>query len=277
MSDAVASRIVANDLQNTPTISVFAGAVSDKSTRDLTEEKVTFTWLQLLTYILINMPPLPTACDDMLAECRLTCSNDPAQLRNIDELRKEYKPERAVYWYTRPTFLYKELNRALRTENVDIIFKFRLIVIDLYRQLTQLFESATYTTPILTVYRGQRMAPFEIEKLRNNISGIFSMNSFVSTTSNEQVARRFLTNSAQQQKETVAVLFKLTLNVQVARETNKPFADIRSLSYYPSEEEILLSMGTVFRIEEIKQQSSNLWHVAAIMCTGLADPQVSID
>jgi hypothetical protein len=36
-------------------------------------------------------------------------------------------------------------------------------------------------------------------------------------------------------------------------------------------------MGTVFRIEKINQQSSDLWHVTATMCTGFEDPQVSID
>jgi hypothetical protein len=175
-----------------PTISLFASTTCNKSTRDLTEEKVTFLWLQLLNDILINMPQLPTACNEMLAECRLACVDDSVQLRQIDEFREKYKSEDAVYWYTREIFLYPLLNRALRTENVDIIFKFRMIIIDLCRQLAHLFDSATYTTPTLTVYRGQRMSPCEIEKLCNNVSGLISMNSFVSTTLNEKETRRFL-------------------------------------------------------------------------------------
>lgn len=258
---------------------MFAGTISNKSTRDLTEEKVTFMWLQLLIDILFNMPQLPMACDEMLAECRLAYVNDSKELQNINEFSRKYKPQDAVYWYTCQIFLYKQLNRALRTENIDIIFKFRMIIIDLCRQLTQLFESTMHTTPTLTVYRGQRIPLLEIVKLRNNIGGLISMNSFVSTSSNEQVTRRFLVQpSPRQQQETVEVLFKLTLHVDVARKTNKPFADIRNLSRFPGEEEILLTMGTVFRIEEIKYHSTDfLWYVTATMCTGYDDPQVSID
>ena len=39
-------------------ISVFAGNIGNQSTRDLTEEKVTFIWFQLLTDILLHMPQL---------------------------------------------------------------------------------------------------------------------------------------------------------------------------------------------------------------------------
>jgi hypothetical protein len=272
------NRIFTTEQQNTPTISMFAGNICNKSTRDLTEEKVTFLWLQLLNYILMNMPQPPTACNEMLAECRLACINDPIELEKIDEFREKYKPEDAIYWYTCESFLYRLLNRALRTEDIDIIFKFRMIVIDLCRQLAQLFESTNYTIPTLTVYRGQRMAPSEMKKLCNNIGGLISMNSFVSTTLNEATTRRFLQESKHgQQEQTVAVLFKLTLDVEIARKTNKPFADIRNQSYFPLEEEILLSMGTVFRIEKINQESSDIWHVIATMCTAFDDPQVSID
>jgi hypothetical protein len=101
---------------------MFADTNCNKSTRDLTEEKVTFMWLQLLNDILINMPKLPTACDEMLDACRLTCLNDPEQLRMIEEFRQTYKPEDVIKWYTRETFLYRLLNQALRTENIDTIF-----------------------------------------------------------------------------------------------------------------------------------------------------------
>jgi hypothetical protein len=102
------------------------------------------------------------------------------------------------------------------------------------------------------------------------------MNSFVSTTANRERTRFFL-EKQNQQAGTVGVLFILTLDVELAREANKPFADIRSRSYYPREEEVLLSMGTVFRIDKINQQSAELWHVTATMCPTFDDPQVSIE
>ena len=276
MSDNTSWSIVTAGQQNTPKISTVISTVHSRSTRDLTEEMVTFTWLQILTDILTNMPQLPSACKEMLDECRLACGNDRKQLEKIDEFRETYKPEKALHWYTRQTFLYPQLNRALRTENIDVIFKFRMIIIDLCRQLTQLFESTTYTTPTVMVYRGQRMALPEIEKLRNNIHGLISMNSFVSTSKNEKRTESFLRKPRQEQDKTVGVLLKLTLNLDVARDMNKPFADISNFSEYKKEEEVLLTMGTVFRIEEVKNQSSDLWHITATMCSFLDDPQVRI-
>jgi hypothetical protein len=39
-----------------------------RSTRDMTEEKVAFVWFQVLTKILIQMPQLPTARDEMIEQ-----------------------------------------------------------------------------------------------------------------------------------------------------------------------------------------------------------------
>lgn len=261
--------------QNSSTISMFSGIDCNKSTRDLTEKKMTFIWLQLLHDILLNMPQLPTVRDDMLAECRRACLNDCQQM---DEFLVTYKPEDAINWYMRETFLYRLLNGALRTEDIDIIFQFRMIIIDLCRQLTKLFESKTDLSRALTVYRGQRMARGEIQELRDNISGFFSMNSFVSTTSTERNTLRFLEKPKQgQHDQTVAVLFKLILDVEIARKTNKPFANISHLSRFSGEDEILLIMGTVFKIETVEEQSSDLWHVTATMYTFLDEPEVSIN
>ena len=52
----------------------------------------------------------------------------------------------------------------------------------------------------------------------------------------------------------VGVLFETTIDPLVS---SAPFADIRDVSYFKTEEEILFSMHTVFRIGEIKQIETN--------------------
>jgi hypothetical protein len=43
-----------------------------------------------------------------------------------------YTSETAIRWYSRDSFLFKLLNQALRTENINDILKFRLFVHDLF-------------------------------------------------------------------------------------------------------------------------------------------------
>ena len=226
--------------------------------------------------MIIGMPQFPTISDDMLNVCRSTCANDARQLSLIEKFQNTYKPEDAINWYTQETFLYRLLNQALRTQDSNDIFQFRLIIIDLHRQLNQLFQSSTPNMQRFTVYRGQRMSYSEIEKLRNNTSGLISWNSFVSTTLNETRANRFAQKGTlEARKETIAVKFELILDSEVARTTNKPFADISGQSRYASEAEVLLSMGTVFRLDKVELSSSDMWTVTATMCTFLDDPEVS--
>lgn len=258
-------------------MNVVGNVKCNNSTRDLTDEKVTFLWLQLLNDMIIGMPQVPTIGDDMLNVCRSACTNDLKQLPLIEKFQNTYKPEDAIHWYSQETFLYRLLNQALRTQDANNIFQFRLIIIDLNRQLNELFQSSISNMQRLTVYRGQRMSYSEIEKLRNNTSGLISWNSFVSTTLNETRANRFAQRGTpEERKKTVAVKFKLILNAEVARTTNKPFADISGQSRYASEAEVLLSMGTVFRLDTVEQSSSDIWNVTATMCTFLDDPQVSL-
>ncbi|CAF3464339.1 unnamed protein product [Rotaria sp. Silwood1] len=271
---AVSNRIVPTEQENTSDISIFAGTETNRSTRDLTEEKVAFVWFQILTEILVKMPQLPTARDEMLEQWRQACSTGRNETNIIKNFCRDYNPKKALYWYTRNTHLYKLLNKSLRTENVDNIYKFRFFIADLHRQLTELFQSSKPMNHVMTVYRGQRMTMREIENLRRNHHGLISMNSFISTSVSRKVTERFLARSnTSEQEKTAAVLFKMTISADIARQTEKPFVDIRNFSSFPQEEEILLSMGTIFRIDEIEQSSPDSFYFELTMCIGNTDPQ----
>ncbi|CAF1685930.1 unnamed protein product, partial [Didymodactylos carnosus] len=75
--------------------------------------------------------------NDMLDEARLFYKENDYELKIISEFDENYISNDAIRWYTRESFLYRLLNKALRTENIDIIFKFRFFIVDLYNQLKQ--------------------------------------------------------------------------------------------------------------------------------------------
>ncbi|CAF3290443.1 unnamed protein product [Rotaria sp. Silwood2] len=96
--------------------------------RDSCSKSATFMWYQLLTDILLKIPydddnDVNGACKEMIDECRLYYADNESELRKIDDFEKYYNSEQALYWYTCDSFVYILLNRAFRTENIDVIFK----------------------------------------------------------------------------------------------------------------------------------------------------------
>ncbi|CAF4227796.1 unnamed protein product [Rotaria socialis] len=228
--------------------SLFARSLENNSTRDLTEEKITFIWLQILTNVLIYMPKLEEdAQNEMIVLCRQENKNDQAQLKLIEEFFNEYK-----------------LSEAIRC--------------DVYRQINDLFTPIIDKLRSFRVYRGQNMSISELETLRGNVGGVISMNSFVSTSREENDALCFIQGAVPEPGFAI-VLFEMAIDTRIAKIADTPFANIQDHSYIPDEEEILLSMGTIFRIDSIEREqldSSNIWRIKTTMCTINDDPQIKM-
>ncbi|CAF3317747.1 unnamed protein product, partial [Rotaria sp. Silwood2] len=54
-----------------------------------------------------------------------------SELDNIELFRQNYRGQQSIQWYTNECFLYKLLNRALRTADFDILYSIRFFIIDL--------------------------------------------------------------------------------------------------------------------------------------------------
>ncbi|CAF4674603.1 unnamed protein product, partial [Didymodactylos carnosus] len=101
---------------NTSTlISIFSPNANEKSIHDLNNENATFMWFQLLMEILLRMPQTMDAKNDMLDEARLFYKENDYELKIISEFDENYISNDAIRWYTRESFLYRLLNKALRT------------------------------------------------------------------------------------------------------------------------------------------------------------------
>jgi hypothetical protein len=119
-------------------------------------------------------------------------SNDADQ-KVMSEFDSEYREEKAIHWYTRETCVYRMLNKALRTQNIDDVSAFGLLVRGLQTQLKKENKSfaASQKSSILKVYRGQFISKDEVSRLKTTISELISMNSFLSTSTNRQKALEF--------------------------------------------------------------------------------------
>ncbi|CAF1608978.1 unnamed protein product, partial [Didymodactylos carnosus] len=123
--------------------------------------------------------------------------------------------------------------------------------------------------PKLVVYRGQSMSSDDFEKLKNNRGGLLSISDFFSTSTNENIALNFAFQ-AFNHPSSESVLFEIQIDPSIRK---TPLANIEHLSYIPTENEFLFSMGTVFRIESIERQSNGIWNVK-LKLTGEEDKQL---
>ncbi|CAF1487989.1 unnamed protein product [Rotaria magnacalcarata] len=177
----------------------------------------------------------------------------------LREFQANYSPDQSIWWYTRESFLYRQLNKALRTQNIDALFAFRFFIRDIHEQL----EHHRCSSPI-HIYRGQLMSTVELERLKNSAGQLISMNSFLSTTNDRLSALEFLYSSAKSDG-LERVLFEIDADPQLA--DVKPFVNITSLSYFPSESEVLLMLGSILRLVGIDHDDHGVSIIRSTLCS----------
>ena len=106
----------------------------------------------------------------MIEHCYHYYRHNPSQLKNIAEFEATYTSSNAIRWYTSDTFVYKLINKALRTEDMEVLHTFRFFIIDLCRNLAEKYKEMLdleFPLPSI-VYRGTQMNRAEIEILAAN-------------------------------------------------------------------------------------------------------------
>ena len=227
---------------------------------NLNQLEPSFMYTQLFKKTLLDMEhDRKTAVRDLVKYCQQTYVGNPAQLALIDEFRRSYQQERTIWWYTREGFTYQMLNRALRLLEADIIVNMSFFIHDLHQQIQQLHKEQLpgYRGRPFVVYRGQGLSTGDFEKLKRSRGGLMSFNCFVSTSTKKDKPMEFARNAAMD-PDRVGILFVMTIDPNIS---GAPFADIKEVSYFQDEAEILFSMHTVFRIDTIKQMDKKGGHV----------------
>ncbi|CAF4021624.1 unnamed protein product [Rotaria magnacalcarata] len=157
-----------------------------------------------------------------------------AGLEILREFQQDYSPNHALWWYTRDSFAYRLLNKVLRVQNIDLLFLFRFFIRDLQQQ----FKDNQCTSRVC-LYRRQLMPNDELQ---------VSKDSTGSSTSNS-IER---------------VLFEITADLVAGV---KSFANTRSFSYFPEEEEAFFMLGSIFRVINIQQDNEQVWLIQLKLCS----------
>ncbi|CAF4966987.1 unnamed protein product, partial [Rotaria sp. Silwood1] len=200
----VENREQQNERSNEPVV-IAVVPQSPKVTQNNIGSKIyqdpSFMYVRLLREILVSMDTSNSDIRrELIIECCKRYANDSLELTYVDELDVEYTAERAIWWYTRPTFMYRMLNQALFTQDVDIMYKMRFFIKDLHQQLEALHSDyiKTLSSKCITVYRGVSLPDDTFEQIQQNIDGLISFNTFLSTSTERRVALAFASQKLKQ-------------------------------------------------------------------------------
>ncbi|CAF0859397.1 unnamed protein product [Adineta steineri] len=228
-----------------------------KSMKDLSQESASFLLHQMLIYVLKQMSQDKLSKEQMLDMCRDYYKQNKKELMKIEEFQNTYTRDKAIEWYTDECFLYKLLNKALRTEDIDLLFNFRFFIIDLCSAIEQ-ENQLLKNNGALTLYRGTQIPNEELEKIKENIGKTISTNGFLSTSRNMNVSLGFIDENPPLNDFT-SVLFEIKANPLLKTVV---FADVGDRSRIKGEEEVLFNLNSLFKIVSVCFDSElTVWKV----------------
>ncbi|CAF3428311.1 unnamed protein product [Rotaria socialis] len=207
--------------------------------------------LRLITDDSIGMPT-------MLDRCYQYYQGHPRMLMAIRRFAHKYRSGNALHWFTKDTFLYRFINKILRSGDVEFFHNLRFYIAHLSSQLMELkCQQQEFMKEVTVVYRGLRQSMAELAVLKSLVGNVIVTKGFTSTSRDRRVALFFAGANEPQSIKSKPLLFEIKVDLSL------PFviaADITHLSCFPEEQEVLFDSGTKFKIEMLTfDSSSGVW------------------
>ena len=200
---------------------------------------------------------------EMIKFCRHNYQENEKDEKMINKFEKqsiEKNAANAIRWYTTNSPLYRCIKEAFVSAHVPTIYTLRYFIRLICRQLSDLCQEQKLSSldRPLRLYRGQALPLSQILQLSRHVNDLISFNNFLSTSKNKKVAEEF--SSRRRSEDTEDVVFKIDVAANCVHSI--AIADVRAMSAYEEEEEFLLSIGSIFRIESVSfDERSKLYRV----------------
>ncbi|CAF3817764.1 unnamed protein product [Rotaria sp. Silwood1] len=208
--------------------------------------------LFLAYFLVLNGIPDGSTKEDMVDVCRAYYAENTIENENINEFEINYTQDQAIAWYTKSTFVYKMLKKTLRLFDLNKLYAFAFYIRDLQNQLENWHYTSSKT---FFVYRGLTMSLVNIAQLQANVGNLVAPNGFLSTSRTRDIAMNYARKQTilEQGDNFCNVLLEIEIGTDVS--SSCIFADVSHVSAFPEEQEILFSIGTIFRINEVSLSS----------------------
>lgn len=248
-------------LEEPLTINIFNTNQSTDSLSSNTNLNTQFLYSQIIIHFLLQTKLTNEQIIENKKEfidlCKLEYQDNPNQLKILNEFEYNYSPSNALWWYTLDSFLYQLLNKSLNTINIDILYLLQFFIHDLLRQLKQFQVSTTKR-----VYRSYILSNDEFQLFEDSIGKYISINRFFSTYINRDNALSYFNEYEYDEKCSKKILFKIDADPRLIK--TKPFANI-TVHNQSHEEEILFSLGSIFRLENIHHGKNDHYTIHLIL------------
>jgi tetratricopeptide (TPR) repeat protein len=220
-----------------------------------------FLWFQRILAVLLDSDDRDKARKNFLDAYKRYFDGNQRKEEKIQLFENTYRSENALQWYSRECFFFEVLNKALRTQDIDVLFSLRFFLKDMYDQLKIEYNQTSRGMDFI-VYRGQTISSIELQIIKENIGQLISLNSFISTSIEEQTATGF---SLCGDPSGERAFFHIQVNKTIVNP--KPFADISTHSQFADEKEVLFMAGSIFEIKTVTfSDSINMWIIELQLC-----------
>ncbi|CAF1678561.1 unnamed protein product, partial [Adineta ricciae] len=118
----------------------FVTVRGEGSNANLNQLEPSFMYTQIFKKILLDMEHYKQAIKDLADYCRQRFQDNIEEHKVIDEFEGKYRPDKAIWWYTRDCFTYQMLNQALRTLDGEVIINMGFFLHDLHKQIQRLHQ-----------------------------------------------------------------------------------------------------------------------------------------
>lgn len=225
-----------------------------KSINEFDELSQIFIINQLLIKLLLDIPGTCQGKEAFVSYCLEKYAGNKSYIEDIRKFEATYTPDQAIYWYTKPTFVFKTVRQVCASNDLKLIFKIRFFLADLQLQLKKLYEEQEETLlakKVVYTWRGKPTTKTEIDHLKKNTNNVLITNSFMSTTTDKNVADMFAGDESVAAQDKLSVIFSIKIDTK--RKISSPLAFIGQQSFSSDEAEILLTIGFFFRMNSIEK------------------------
>ncbi|CAF3389375.1 unnamed protein product [Rotaria sp. Silwood1] len=210
-----------------------------------------FIWYELLLDVLFNHIPSTSTFDDLIKILLEYSSDNEEGLLQIDEFKKSYESRKALLYIINDTPLARFVNKALRNQDIYMIFALRFLLTDIRQQLINHRQQSVH------VFKWHIMSKMQLDSVSSKPGQILMINGFLFTT--KRLNNELCPEKPSQDSE--IVLFDIDAIYQ--NETSTPFADIGDIDQCQHRnDEIIFMCGSMFGIENIYlDRTLNTWRL----------------
>jgi hypothetical protein len=235
------------NIEDSKTIQIFKNC---PLTNVLDREYSSMIWYQLFIEIVLSpsylpSPPSPKQFIDFL---RRSISKDEESLNLIKEFELTYHKQNPIKWLINNTPIARFLNKALREENIEMLFYLRFFLNDLNNNL-MINQSKS-----IHVYRKQLMSREKVENIRSNVNNYLMLNNFLTTIEQSDFTS---IDNCENGYETVLIEIDAEY-----RDGCVPFTKVEN-----DETNVIFMCGSIFQIISFELNENSTWTLKLCLCS----------